>query len=170
MNMFCEREFRDVVGRFPAGVSIATACAANGKPAGVTISSLTSVSLQPALISFSLAISVRSLPVFRAARYFAVSILAEDQHAICRSFATAGHDKWASVETEPSLHGCPIIRPNVAAFECERYACHLAGDHLIFIGRVLRLAPGEKENPLVFFRSGFHRLCKTTADGETVAS
>jgi flavin reductase (DIM6/NTAB) family NADH-FMN oxidoreductase RutF len=158
MNAFCEREFRDVVGRFPSGVSIATACGADGRPVGVTVSSLTSVSLQPALIAFTLAMSIRSLPAFRAARHFAISILAEDQHNICRSFATAGSDKWASVQTAPGLHGCPIISPNVAAFECERYACHEAGDHLIFVGRVLRLTPGEKESPLVFFRSGFHRL------------
>lgn len=170
MNAFCEREFRDVVGRFPAGVSIATACGDDGAPVGVTVSSLTSVSLEPPLISFTLAKSVRSLPVFRAAMHFAISILAEDQHDICRSFATAGRDKWSEVDVERGRYGCPIIRPNVAAFECVRYACHEAGDHLIFIGRVLRLAPGEKESPLVFFRSGFHRLCKTTADIKTVAS
>lgn len=158
MNGFREREFRDVVGLFPSGVSIATACGPDGKPAGVTVSSLTSVSLNPALISFTLAMSIRSLPVFRAAQHFAISILAEDQHDVCRSFATAGVDKWAAARTARGLHGCPIISPNVAAFECERYACHEAGDHLIFIGRVLRLERGEKESPLVFFRSGFHRL------------
>ena len=156
--MICEREFRDVVGRFPAGVSIATARGLDGKPVGVTVSSLTSVSLQPPLVSFTLAKTIRSLPVFRDAPHFAISILAEDQHDICRSFATPGRDKWASVETAAGVHGCPIIRPNVAAIECERYACHEAGDHLIFIGRVLRLEPGEKDRPLVFFRSGFHRL------------
>jgi flavin reductase (DIM6/NTAB) family NADH-FMN oxidoreductase RutF len=158
MNGFCEREFRDVMGRFPSGVSIAAACGPDARPAGVTVSSLTSVSLSPALISFTLAMSIRSLPIFRAAQYFAISVLAEDQHEVCRSFATAGIDKWASTKTARGLHGCPIITPNVAALECEHYACHEAGDHLIFIGRVLRLTRGEKESPLVFFRSGFHRL------------
>jgi flavin reductase (DIM6/NTAB) family NADH-FMN oxidoreductase RutF len=158
MTEFCEREFRDVVGRFPSGVSIATACGSDGEAVGVTVSSLTSVSLKPPLISFTLAMSIRSLPVFRAAQHFAISILAEDQHEICRSFATAGIDKWAATKTARGLHGCPIVSPNVAAFECEHFACHEAGDHLIFIGRVLRLARGEKESPLVFFRSGFHRL------------
>jgi flavin reductase (DIM6/NTAB) family NADH-FMN oxidoreductase RutF len=101
--------------------------------------------------------------VFRRATHFALSVLAEDQDQVCRSFARAGHDKWSSVETEIGSNGCQIIRPNVAAFECERYACHEAGDHLIFIGRVTRLAPGEKESPLVFFRSGFHRLIPADA-------
>ncbi len=158
MTVFCEREFRDVVGRFPAGVSVATACGTDGERVGVTISSLTSVSLRPPLISFTLAMSVHSLRVFREAQHFAISILADDQHDVCRSFATAGHDKWASVKTAVGAHGCLIVRPNVAAFECERYACHEAGDHLIFIGRVLWLESGEKESPLVFFRSGYHRL------------
>jgi flavin reductase (DIM6/NTAB) family NADH-FMN oxidoreductase RutF len=155
---FQEREFRDVIGRFPAGVSIATACSAQGDPVGVTVSSLTSVSLRPALVSFALAVTLRSLPVFRAAKHFAISVLADDQHDVCRRFATPGFDKWASADTERGLNGCPIIRPNVAAFECESYACHEAGDHLIFISRALRLVMGEKESPLVFFRSGFHRL------------
>jgi flavin reductase (DIM6/NTAB) family NADH-FMN oxidoreductase RutF len=158
MNSFGERDFRDVIGRFPAGVSVATACDAHGTHVGVTVSSLTSVSLEPPLVSFSLAKAVHSLPVFCGATHFALSVLAEDQDQVCRSFARAGYDKWSSVETEIGANSCLIIRPNVAAFECERYACHEAGDHLIFIGRVTRLAPGEKESPLVFFRSGFHRL------------
>lgn len=158
MNDFCDREFRDVMARLPSGVSIATACDPNGQAAGVTVSSLTSVSLKPPLISFTLATTIRSLPIFRAAEHFAISVLADDQDDICRSFATAGIDKWASAKTTRGFHNCLIISPNVAAFECERYACHEAGDHLIFVGRVLRLTRGEKENPLVFFRSGFHRL------------
>ena len=107
MTALCERKFCDVVGRFPAGVSVATACGTDGERVGVTISSLTSVSLRPPLITFTPAVSVRSLRVFREAKHFAVSILAEGQHDVLVFFRSASigwrhrptsrvwvHNKW----------------------------------------------------------------------------
>jgi flavin reductase (DIM6/NTAB) family NADH-FMN oxidoreductase RutF len=48
----------------------------------------------------------------------------------------------------------------LAHFECERYALHDGGDHLIFVGRVLALGrlPGATARPLVFFAGRYHQI------------
>ncbi len=157
---FDQREFRDAVARFPTGVAVVTARDDQGELLGVTVNSVTSVSLQPALMSFSLGKHLHSLQKFIDVQHFAINVLREDQHAISTRFATAGSDKWAAVSPDVGVFGCPIIRPNVAAFECERYACYEGGDHLIFIGRVLRLETADHGEPLVFYRSRYHRVSR----------
>jgi flavin reductase (DIM6/NTAB) family NADH-FMN oxidoreductase RutF len=48
----------------------------------------------------------------------------------------------------------------LAHFECERYAVHDGGDHLIFVGRVLALGrpAGSASRPLVFFSGRYHQV------------
>lgn len=164
-----QREFRDAVARFPTGVAVVTAREASGELVGVTVSSLSSVSLEPALLSFSLGRNLHSLEHFVAAERFAINVLREDQHAISTQFATAGADKWNAVAPHDGVFGCPIIRPNVAAFECEKYACYEGGDHLIFLGRVLRLETADDGDPLVFYRSRYHRV-SPPAEGHATRS
>jgi flavin reductase (DIM6/NTAB) family NADH-FMN oxidoreductase RutF len=154
-----QRVLRDAVARFPTGVAVITACDPKGGLLGVTVSSLTSVSLEPALLSFSLSRNLRSLDRFVGAENFAINVLREDQRSISTQFATQGGDKWNGVDWYEGPHGCPIISPNVATFECQKYASYEGGDHLIFLGRVLRLEIAEEGKPLVFYRSRYHGVC-----------
>lgn len=155
---FTARDFRNVVGRFPTGVSIVTTRASTGRLSGVTVNSFSSISLEPALVSFSLAKSLRSFGDFIEARHFAINILGDDQHDISASFAQPGANKWANMNPHFGPMGSPLIRPSVAAFECEKFAHHEAGDHVILLGKVLHFEIGEKTDPLVFFCSRYHRL------------
>ena len=166
---FDQREFRDAVAKFPTGVAVVTACGTAGDLLGVTVNSLSSVSLEPALLSFSLGRNLHSLDKFVEAERFAVNVLREDQHAISTQFATAGGDKWNAVGRQIGRFGCPIIRPNIAVFECEKYACYEGGDHLIFLGRVLRFETAEHGEPLVFYRSRYHRV-SPPAEGHATRS
>ena len=43
-------EFRRALGQFATGVTVVTACDADGQPVGLTVSSFNSVSLQPPLV------------------------------------------------------------------------------------------------------------------------
>ena len=77
--MFDPRDFRQALGMFATGVTIVTARAADGTPVGITANSFNSVSLQPPMVLWSLARNARSLPVFEAAEFWNVHILANDQ-------------------------------------------------------------------------------------------
>jgi flavin reductase (DIM6/NTAB) family NADH-FMN oxidoreductase RutF/DNA-binding IclR family transcriptional regulator len=142
-------ELRQVLSTFVTGVTVITTRDAGGLPQGVTANSFNSVSLDPPLVLWSQSLKARSFAAFQAAERFAVNILAEDQIAISTRFAKAGEDKFGPTATREGLGGVPLIEGCAAHLECRRVAAHLAGDHMIFIGQVERIARVERR-PLAF--------------------
>ena len=165
---FTARDFRDALGHFPTGVAVVTACGADGQVAGVTINSFTSVSLDPPLVLVSLARNLRSLAIFESATHFAVSLLKEDQRHLSSAFARTEGDKWAGAQHRTGVHAaCPILHPNLAAFECECHARYDGGDHVLLLGRVLRIERPEEEakpRPLIYFRGQYRELSDEHAE------
>jgi flavin reductase (DIM6/NTAB) family NADH-FMN oxidoreductase RutF len=162
---FTEREFRNALGQFPTGVAIVTARKADGRRIGVTVNSFTSVSLNPPLISFNLAKSLGSMADWLAIDAFAINLRGEGQHEISNSFARANTDKWACTSCFDGLTASPILIPNLAAFECEKFACHEAGDHIIVLGKVLRFEVDAQAEPLVFHRGGYRKFGEVESCG-----
>ena len=154
----CCKEFRETLGRSPTGVTIVTALSPDGTPIGVTISSFNSVSLTPPLILWSLSTESPNFAAFRQASHFAVNVLAADQQALSDRFASRSNDRFADLAVRPGLGGAPLIDACCAWFECSAEAHYPGGDHVIFIGRVERFAPGEAQSPLVFHRGGYRQL------------
>jgi 3-hydroxy-9,10-secoandrosta-1,3,5(10)-triene-9,17-dione monooxygenase reductase component len=157
---FTSREFRDALGLFATGIAVVTASGADGQLAGVTVNSFTSVSLDPPLVLVSLARTIRSFEIFAAAKHFAVSLLREEQRHLSTMFASTNADKFAGPHHRPGTLSCPIIHPNLVAFECETYARHDGGDHELLLGRVIRLEPAQMTppRPLVYFRGQYREL------------
>ncbi len=150
--------FRDALGCFATGVTIVTAIGPRGELIGITASSFNSVSLDPPLILFSLDRRAHSLRAFLSTQTFAVNVLREGQQALSERFARSRKDKWAGVEYEAWDTGCPILVGALASFECRiRYTYH-GGDHVIFVGEVLRLRHDPQGRPLVFYRATYHGL------------
>jgi 3-hydroxy-9,10-secoandrosta-1,3,5(10)-triene-9,17-dione monooxygenase reductase component len=154
------REFRDVLGRFASGVTIVTAATGTG-PAGLTCQSFSSVSLQPPLVMFLPARTSRAWPAIRAAGHFTVNLLASDQEALSNQFAATGADKFAGVSWTPAPStGAPRLDGALAWIDCTIHAVYEAGDHDVVLGRVQDLVHGTAEQPLLFFRSAYHRLAE----------
>ncbi len=149
------RHFRDVLGQFPTGVAIICALDEDGRPVGMAVGSFGSVSLDPPLVSFMPAVSSTTYPRIAAASHFCVSILASDQEDVCRAMASRDTDKFASIDWFPAPSGAPVIAKAIAWIDCAPEDTHVAGDHLIVIGRVQALAELDPSPPLVFFRGGY---------------
>lgn len=143
------RELRQVLSTFVTGVTVVTTVDAEGRRHGVTVNSFNSVSLDPPLVLWSQALKAFSHPAFRDAERFAVNILADQQIELSNRFARAGNDKFAGTPVRDGLGGVPLIEGCSAYLECRRYASHEAGDHMIFIGLVERIARHERR-PLAF--------------------
>jgi len=143
------RALRHALGHFATGVAVVTTRTASGKLEGLTANSFSSVSLDPPLVLWCLRRDAASAPSFAAAGAFAVNVLGAHQHALSRHFATPTHDKFAGLRHSSGLHGCPLLDDSLAQFECRTENAVEAGDHVIFIGRVLRLAFRDGE-PLIF--------------------
>jgi 3-hydroxy-9,10-secoandrosta-1,3,5(10)-triene-9,17-dione monooxygenase reductase component len=87
-----------------------------------------------------------------------VNVLAFDQEAVCRRFASRDADKFAGLAHSLSPSGLPIIDDVVAWFDCDAYAVHEAGDHDIVLGEVRALAVLRAVHPLLFHRGGYGRF------------
>jgi flavin reductase (DIM6/NTAB) family NADH-FMN oxidoreductase RutF len=147
--------FRQLCGRFATGVAVVTATDAGGTPVGMTANSFTSVSLDPPLVSVNIdhqaEMRTRLLEVPR----FAVNILESSQEALSRRFATDHPDRFRGVAHHRTELGLPALDGALAVLECERFAEYDAGDHTIFVGRVVAGTTG-KGKPLIYYRGGYH--------------
>ncbi len=144
-------DFRKTLGCFATGVAVITTTTETGQPIGVTVNSFSSVSLEPPLVLWSLARKAWSLPVFQAARGFAVNILASDQEPVCRAFSRNVEDRFAGVVWTRGLDGLPLIDGAVATLQCQHWARYDGGDHEIFVGEVLDCSNADRD-PLIFHR------------------
>lgn len=147
---------RAALGRFATGVTIITCCGPNGLPVGLTANSFNALSLDPPLVLWSLRQASSSLAAFEAAPHFAVNVLAESQVDLSRRFASSQADKFGDGAWAPGLGGAPVLAGCAAVFECEVASRQVAGDHVLFIGRVLRLA--DLSVAPLLFQGGHYRM------------
>ena len=155
---FDPRSFRQALGCFATGITVVTSVGLDGEYLGFTANSFNSVSLDPPLVLFSLDRGAYSLKAFEAAGVFAINILREDQEAVSIAFARALSNKWEGVRTEIWQTGSPILIDALASFDCETTSMHDGGDHVIFVGRVLRLRAGADGRPLLYFRGAYRQI------------
>lgn len=150
--------FRQALGRFPTGVTVVTGRSAAGTYIGLTANSFSSVSIEPPLVSWALRTGSGLFREFADGSRFAVNVLSARQLELARRFARPASptDNFADLRLEEGLGGVPLIHGCLVHFECRTTACHLEGDHGVFIGRVERLAIGSRQEvPLVFHEGGF---------------
>jgi 3-hydroxy-9,10-secoandrosta-1,3,5(10)-triene-9,17-dione monooxygenase reductase component len=151
------RRFRDVLGRFATGVTVVTSVF-DGEPVGMTCQSFSSVSLDPPLVLFCPATTSRAWPLMEKAGFFCVNLLSSDQAAVSEVMATKGADKFAGLPWVPAATGAPLLDGVLGHVDCTVEAVHEAGDHHVVIGRVRDLGVGAAEEPLIRYRSHYHRL------------
>jgi 4-hydroxyphenylacetate 3-hydroxylase, reductase component len=151
------REFRNALGAFCTGVTVITTCGPRGEPVGNTASSFNAVSLDPPLILWSLGRRAYSLKAYLSTDHFVVNVLRQGQEELSNRFARALDDKWAGIDYETWETGCPILPNALAVFECKTAYTYQGGDHVIFVGEVLRFDHDPQGTPLLFWR-GDYRL------------
>lgn len=148
------REFRDVLGRYCSGVTVVTTVS-GGEPVGMTCQSFTSVSLDPPLVAFLPTKQSRAFRAIQRAGHFCVNFLSADQIDISNTMAGRGEDKFAGIDWTPSQSGSALLDGTVGYVDCTVHAVYEAGDHYIVIGKVIDLAVGEVEEPLLYYRGSY---------------
>ena len=156
-------DFRRALGHFATGVTVVTTWDDAGHPTGLTASAISSVSLDPPLVLVCVSHKSQSHGSFRPGGKFAVNVLASDQEALARRFASStltGLEKFEGVGYKKSPLGLPLIEDALADFECTIVHAYPGGDHTIFVGQVEALdAHGDLgREPLLYYRGRFGRL------------
>ncbi|MFT6676746.1 MAG: flavin reductase (DIM6/NTAB) family NADH-FMN oxidoreductase RutF [Sulfitobacter sp.] len=150
-------DLRHAFGRFGTGVTVVTVDTPAG-PVGMTANSFSSISLEPALVLWSPALRSHRHDAFVSARHFCIHVLAHEQLPMADHFARNGdgfdHFDWA-----PDSHGTPHLAGCLAAFHCQMFAVHPAGDHSLVLGQITAVT--ERRSPgagLMFDQGRFGRF------------
>lgn len=147
-------QFRALCGRFATGVAVITAAGPDGSFAGMTANSFASVSLHPPLVSVNVDESAEMHRVLGGANHFVVNILEASQEAISRRFAEDHPARFDGIRFSVNERGIPVLQGTIATIECERVQWLDAGDHRIFIARVIG-GEAREGRPLLYFRGGY---------------
>ena len=154
--------FRRIVGNFATGVTVVTT-ANDGYLHGVTANSFTSVSLDPMLLLVCVDKAAHAHAELLRCTSFGINILAAGQREISNLFAKPAQPEKdrlrGGVGFRYGESGCPLIEGAVAHLECLPHAEVDAGDHTVFIGRVLH---GSLEQdgfePLLYYRGSYRSI------------
>ena len=156
-----KESFRAAMGRFAAGVSIVT-MASGDEVNAMTATAVSSVSLEPPLVLVCIDRDNHSNKVISEGGAFAINILTEEQRELSDAFARPGAgkaDALATIGTHQELSGSPIIDGCLAYLDCQVFASHSAGDHTIFIGKVLKAEVSDaKKQPLLYWNGSYARI------------
>ncbi|MNZ94257.1 p-hydroxyphenylacetate 3-hydroxylase, reductase component [compost metagenome] len=117
------------------------------------------MSLDPPLVLWSIGKSNYSYPAFARAGHFAVHVLDAGQRPLSDRFAQAATDKFAGLDVGCGLGEVPLLPGCLAVFECGTEHRYEGGDHLILVGRVLRMDVARSATqPLLFHRGRYAEL------------
>lgn len=159
---FDSNAYRRVIGHFATGVTVVTTDV-EGRLHGMTANAVASVSLEPLLLLVCVDKGAVTHDQLSRAGVFAVNILTSDQQELATLFAQRGVPQAGSlrgVSFERGPQGSPLLPGCLAWLECATERAVDAGDHSIFLGRVLDGDSRADGHPLVYFRGEFR--CRLT--------
>lgn len=161
-----QEEYRRALGRFTTGVTVVTT-RWEDVVHGMTANAFASVSVDPFLVLVCVDRAANMHELLPRTKAFAVTVLAADQQRLSSWFASpgrpAGEDQFAGVAWWPApVTACPVLEGGLAWVDCRLVEAHEGGDHSIFVGEVADLGVRDHDEPLVFYRGGYHTLGPAT--------
>jgi flavin reductase (DIM6/NTAB) family NADH-FMN oxidoreductase RutF len=164
--------YRDVLTRFATGVTVVTTLedTAGGEqqPWGTTVNSFTGISLDPPLILVSIGQERSIHPIIERLGRFAVNILGENSQALSDCFAGAPsalpREAFCNADYAIGSCGLPVLEQAIAFVGCSVEQKVEAGDHTIYIGRVIEAGTRDDPGwPLLYFRRRYLSIERAAA-------
>ena len=128
------------LGAFPTGAVAVTGRSGGVDEVMVSSSFAVGVSWEPALVSFAAQKSSRTWARLRNVDTLGVSLLAEEQHHLCRQLASRTGDRLAGLELHRTGRGTPLLEGSSLWLETRLHAEVDAGDHTVVLMEVLGFA------------------------------
>ena len=158
--------FRDVMRRFPTGVTVVGA-AYEGLKRGMTVNAFTSVSLDPHMVVICISKDSGCHGLIENSGTFSVSVLSEDQSELSGKFAN--HEEievhqFLGVDHHSGSLGNPLVDGAIAELECTVADRLPAGDHTLFVGKVASARLISGKGPLIFYQSRYVKVGKSVED------
>jgi len=152
--------FKEALANLVGGVVIVTTPTQDGRSTGMTATAVCSVSLDPPLVMACMSHRAATHRAVEQSGVFALNVLPAFAVDMARRFASNRDDKFFGLTASTGPSGAPILGDAIAYCDCEVERTVSAGDHTIFIGRVLDAgSPGRATHPpLLYFRGAYGSL------------
>ncbi len=130
----------------PRPAVLVTCCDAVGKPNVLTMIWLTPLSHEPPLVGISIGVTRLSHAMVKATGEFVINVVGQsflDAVRVCGNHSGSVCDKITLAHLQLAPARCvrpPVVEGALAYLECRVVSSVLAGDHTLFIGRVLYAA------------------------------
>jgi flavin reductase (DIM6/NTAB) family NADH-FMN oxidoreductase RutF len=133
------KKISEVLDKIPSIISVVTV-GRGGVESGLTVSWLSQVSFEPPQIIIAVDRLHYSVDLLKSTKNFVVNLLKRDQRALAALFARptySDESKLERIEYEESSTGASYLTACLGYLDCEVVSWHEAGDHLLFMGKVV---------------------------------
>ena len=152
------KHFKSALSSFATGVTLATT-AVRSELHGATANAVMSVSLEPPLTALCIQQGTRMHAVLQRSDNYALSILAVEQEEVAGYFADSsqahGSIAFSIFSTHPGPTGAPLLDAALAHVDCRIVDVYPAGDHTLYLGRVVYASSRSDGEPLLYYRKQF---------------
>ena len=146
--------FKKSLSKFTTGVTIIT-INKDGVMLGKTVNSFAALSLKPPLVLFSLDNKSSSIKKYLNAKNIGINLLSNKQKNISRYFSLK-NSSWNNTKyIATKKNSIPMIKDCVANFHSKKYKVIKAGDHFLFICKILEIQIDNTKKPLIYFNSKY---------------
>ncbi len=152
-------EIGKALGKIPSGVGVLTV--QNGGTASAMLASwFQQVAFEPPMIAISVNRKRPILEIIQQAKKFAVNLFHTNQKDLFSHFAKGfepGQDPFQGIKIDRKVTGSAILSDAMAYLECEITGELEAGDHKVFLGKIIDGGILQDGHSMVHTRkNGFH--------------
>lgn len=151
-------DFKRCMSSWVSGVTILTTRSGD-QIHGMTVSDFSGASLSPPLVTVCCHKESVTTGLIAEGKCFAVNVLAQDQQALSNRFASKQFEdvRFEGLDYTTAETGAPLIPGSLVRMDCRLEATHDAGDHVIYVGRIVA-AEAEEREPLVYWSGAYRQL------------
>src|SRR5262249_31446879 len=149
-----QRHLAAALGRIPSGLFILTARRGEAET-GVLVSFVQQCSFEPPQLSFAMKPDRPVVAWLTPGAAFTLNVLDDSQTDMLTHFGRGfalDQPAFTNLEVERSENGCAVLSESLAYIDCEQVARHPAGDHDLFIARVVGGKLLSEGQPMVHVR------------------
>ena len=137
--MGTKEEIGTSLGKIPSGVGVLTA-KNGGDESAMLASWFQQAAFEPPMISVAVNKTRPIQTIIEASKKFCVSLFHTNQKELFSHFAKGfepGQDPFAGIDVDRRTTACAVIRDAMSYLECELVSTTDAGDHIIYLGKVV---------------------------------
>ncbi|MDR3521748.1 MAG: flavin reductase [Acidocella sp.] len=156
-----QQAYREAMSRLGAAVNIITTTGPEGD-VGFTASAVCSVTDTPPTLLMCMNRNAKLNPIFKAAGFLCVNVLAPEHEELSPVFASVGDipmaERFAMASWQRLTTGAPVLTNAAASFDCLVDQITEIGTHSVFFCTVQSINLGTAPSGLIYHGRSYHPI------------